>query len=108
MEMTARRQEMFGLVEQYRSSGLSSKAFCERQGLKATTFGWWVSEYRRAHGPSVAVERAPSFVAVAGSVTSEAVEYRYADGATVRIPAALGAGQIGQILSQVRGTRCLR
>ena len=39
---------MFALVEQYRSSGQSVKTFSQSQGIKASTFSYWVQKKRKA------------------------------------------------------------
>jgi hypothetical protein len=39
--------EWSGLVSQWRSSGETARAFCERQGLKPSTFSWWQGELGR-------------------------------------------------------------
>ncbi len=107
MEMTKRRREMFALVEGCDVSGLSRKEYCSRHGVKQSTFQWWLSEYRRAQRASGGGGKDnPGFVAVAGSAATQSVEYRYSDGTTVRIPAALGAAQVGSIVRELRGVVC--
>lgn len=106
MELTKRRREMFGLAQAYGRGGLKREEFCSRHGLKVSTFSWWLSEYRREHGKSAATVEGPSFVSIAGSASVQAVEYRYADGCAVRIPSALGAGQVGSIIRELRGAAC--
>lgn len=105
--MTKRRREMFALVEACDGSGLSRKEFCSRHGVGVSTFSWWRSEYRRCRRVKEGADNAsPSFVAVAGSAATQSVEYRYSDGATVRIPMSLGAAQVGSIVRELRGAAC--
>lgn len=35
------------LVSQWRASGETARAFCERRGLKTSTFSWWQRELRQ-------------------------------------------------------------
>jgi hypothetical protein len=41
------REQMFKLIEQWHTSGLTQKAFCEQQSLKFHTFYYWYKCYRR-------------------------------------------------------------
>lgn len=106
MEMTARRREMYGLVERYERSGAKRDEFCERHGVRRSTFSWWVSEYRRRQRDGEIAQAQPSFVPVAGPAVGQSVEYRFADGASVRIPASIGAAQIASIVRELHGVPC--
>lgn len=39
-------EEMFKLIEDYRTSGKSQKEFCREFGIKPSTFGYWVRKKR--------------------------------------------------------------
>ena len=43
---TARSRQMYGLIEQYLSSGQKQQSFCEDVGLPITTFHYWLYRYR--------------------------------------------------------------
>lgn len=47
------QKEMEAVVASYRSSGLTPRAFCEREGIKLPTFSYWfrrVSQDNSASG----------------------------------------------------------
>ena len=62
------KSEWAEIVEQWRGSGLSQKAFAKRRGLAAGTLSWWSRELRVRSSD----DPAPEFVAVevAGSESS--------------------------------------
>ena len=43
-----KKEKMFSLVEQYRISGLTMKAFTSQQGIKLPTFLYWVKKKKEA------------------------------------------------------------
>lgn len=43
------RQQMFDLIEEWKQSGLSQKAFCERHPIRFYQFYYWYKCYRRQH-----------------------------------------------------------
>ena len=43
---TQRSVEMRGIVEEYKTSGVTRREFCQQRGISLTTFDYW----RRAHG----------------------------------------------------------
>jgi hypothetical protein len=40
------RQQMFSLIEQWRTSGLTQKAFCEQRSLRYYVFHYWYKRYK--------------------------------------------------------------
>ena len=43
---SGQRQQMFKLIEQWRTSGLAQKAFCEQQSIRYYVFHYWYKRYR--------------------------------------------------------------
>ena len=43
--MKTRREEMFALVEQQKSSGQNQSLFCREQGISYYTFRYWFEKY---------------------------------------------------------------
>lgn len=77
----SKQEEMFGLVEELKASGLSVKAFSKERGLKYTTFEYWVRKKREREQPG-------SFIKVDTSVVStrnESVELTYPNGIRIKI-----------------------
>lgn len=50
--MRSSSEEMLKLVEAYKSSGQSQKLFCEENGLKKSTFSYWVKKENQESPPS--------------------------------------------------------
>lgn len=49
MQNNPDRENMFVLIEQWKSSGLSQKAFCEQHEVRYHVFHYWYKRYRRQH-----------------------------------------------------------
>ena len=61
MGETERSQQMRGMLEEYRASGLSRQEFCQQRGIALTTFDYW----RREHGVKAGKKtRSPRLVKV--------------------------------------------
>ena len=43
---TDRRSEMKKIVEEFRASGLTRRAFCTQRGIALTTFDYWRGQFR--------------------------------------------------------------
>jgi len=56
------QQKMFGLIEQWKSSGLSQIAFCRQVEVRYCVFHYWYKRYREA--PICAANTASSFIAL--------------------------------------------
>ena len=41
------KDKMFPVVKQYYNSGLSIKAFCKKNNLSASTFRYWIGQYKK-------------------------------------------------------------
>ncbi len=46
------RQQKFSMIERWRTSGLTQKAFCEQQSVRYYIFHYWYKRYREQHGAS--------------------------------------------------------
>jgi hypothetical protein len=59
------RQSMFSKISEWQLSGLSQKAFCEKQNLKYFVFHYWYKRYREERATVVSrdfIELKPSTV----------------------------------------------
>lgn len=54
------RQQMFHIIEQWKQSALSQRAFCQQQSIPFHKFYYWYKCYRRQH--DVAEDNRPGFV----------------------------------------------
>lgn len=85
---------MFALVDQWRASGATKKAFCDEQEINIHTFSYWVTKRRRVDSG----EPAGGFinVDVSGLADSAPVRITYPNGVVVSCPANLPL--IGQLI----------
>jgi len=74
-------EQMRQLVQQWKESGLTQKVFCEKIGIKRTTFANWIK--RSKETPRV------GFVAVTPPIkpVSESIEVIYPNGVRLKISA---------------------
>ena len=73
------RQQMFSLIEAWRSSGQPRQAFCKEQGITYHRFGYWHKRYREHHKSTPAPS--PSFIPIAvAAPANPAAEIIYPDG----------------------------
>jgi transposase len=57
--LTPRAREMYSLIEQYRTSDLKQRAFCEETGIAYSTFQYWLKRYRTDKGTKTAPAQSP-------------------------------------------------
>ncbi len=74
------RQQMFSIIEQWRTSGLNQKAFCEQRSIRYYVFHYWYKRYKIQQ--SGVADNAGSFVKlqVAKPSSSGGVEINFPGG----------------------------
>lgn len=74
------RQQMFSMIEQWRTSGLTQKAFCEQRSIRYYVFHYWYKRYKMQQ--SGVDDNAGSFVKlqVATPSSSGGVEINFPGG----------------------------
>ena len=74
------RVQMFAMIEQWRTSGLTQKAFCEQRSIRYYVFHYWYKRYKMQQ--SGLPDTAGSFVKlqVAKPSLGVSVEINYPDG----------------------------
>jgi transposase-like protein len=74
------QEKMFNLVEDFYRSGKSQKDFCLEQGLKTSTFSYWIKKKRKSS------ESGGTFLKIETSapVSEEIVEIFYPNGVRLR------------------------
>ena len=73
-------EEMFKLIEDYRTSGKSQKEFCREFGIKPSTFSYWIGKKRlkEANGNG--------FIKIDASLaSSQTLEVCYPNGVMLRV-----------------------
>ena len=92
MEPSSRTLEMFALIERYYSCNASQKSFCEIEGLKLSTFQYWITRYKKHQqkhngttpAPRGFVELQPEPVIPTSGIAG-AIELRYPNGVTLSL-----------------------
>ena len=87
------REERAALVRAYETSGLTQKAFAQREGVKYPTFVSWVQQARR-EAPAAPV----GFAEVALPRSEAPVEVQLPDGTTIRGTNVEAVAQLLQLL----------
>lgn len=107
------REEWAALVAECNESGLSAKAFAEREGLKLATLRWWMSKLgkkpgRRRRGATPKQAEAEKLRALPVTVVErgrdrvgEAVEVAFGDLRLV-FPTGTDATYVGEIFLELR------
>ena len=112
---TARAREMRRVLRRWVRSGLTQRAFAEREGIAASTMAWWGHVFRHAgkrtkrasqrlrrHGPRRSV-RPPAFIEVQmGSAAPTPVaplEVVVRTGVVIRVPAAFDAPSLRAVVA---------
>jgi hypothetical protein len=90
-------------IDQWRTSGLSVRAFCARYGLATASFYNWQRVLQRR-----AADAQPAFVPVqvvtdAVPAQASALELALADGRTVRVAPGFDAATLRQLLAVLEG-----
>ena len=67
------------MVASFQSSGLSQRAFCERENLKLATFSYWYRKFRQGAAAPVS-----GFVEVAAPVHARGIEVVFPNGVVLR------------------------
>jgi hypothetical protein len=87
MRQTERRRdkaEMYPLIEQWQSSGLSKQAFCERQEIAKSVFYYWHKRYKADLSPGGFL---PIKIGQIKSTPANSfIEVGYPNGVVLRLP----------------------
>lgn len=59
----SRQEEMFALIETWRSSGMSKKSFAREHGIGWTSFRYWVQKYQEQRETTAGFVRIPDLAA---------------------------------------------
>jgi hypothetical protein len=99
MGSTNRRRsklEMFPMVELWQGSGLSKKAFCERQGMEKSVFIYWWKKYRESNEPGGFI---PLTVGSSNSpAQNHLMEIQYPNGVVLKLPVHTPASLVRQYI----------
>jgi len=76
----SKREEMFAMVQDYRDSGLSSTAYCEKRGIYRSLLYYWVKKFDEGASPGGFVQIKPR------SSTNKTIEVKYPNGICITVP----------------------
>src|SRR5881392_1490151 len=94
------QEDMFKMISSWKQSGLSQKAYCEKNNIRYYVFHYWYKRYRDQQG---AVED-PTFVALnvkpsAVAVSNSAIEILLPDGKRILFHHPVSADYLKAIIS---------
>ena len=95
--------QMFPLIREWESSGLSQKEFCAERGIKAHLFYYWLKRYREKDQSDRS--RQAGFVSVEVNPSTQAVvlaEIVYGDGTRLVLKERVGAGFLRAMLAKCK------
>jgi len=68
------------MVQDYRDSGLSSTAYCEKYGIYRSLLYYWIKKFNESSAPGGFVQIKPQ------SSTKKTIEVKYPNGICISIP----------------------
>lgn len=91
-------------VARWAKSGLSRGEFADREGVKATTLGWWRWALRTTapKESGALVKRDVAFIEIEALATDapiERIEVALANGRVVRVPSQFNEQELGRVLA---------
>src|SRR5690554_5175478 len=94
MSTQEKREKMLSMVEDWKASGLTQKAFSALHGIKVATLGYWVAKSKE---PKVA-----GFIALTGKpvTSSERIEIIYPTGVRLRVANDLALSSTDPLVSR--------
>lgn len=87
---------MFPIVEAWRDSGLSKRAFCEERGIEKSAFSYWSKRYKEGNHTG-------GFIPISFNGPDEDkqfIEIQYPNGIVLRLPANTPASLVRQYVGQ--------
>lgn len=75
------QEKMLTLVEDFHRSGKSQKEFCLEQGIKTSTFSYWIKKKRLSENPKEAFLK----IDTTPSLSAEVLEILYPNGVRLKI-----------------------
>jgi len=92
------------MVEQFRQSGLSRKAFCKRRGIPVSTLNWWLRKTKSSSNPQVPIKFSEVMVVPPSMKASGtwAMELVTSSGLTIRCREALPISDLMRLLGESR------
>jgi len=102
MDLKNRKQEMYTLIEDWQSSGVSRTKYCKDRGMSRSTFRNWLRKYEQDHGPvsSGSPSVPASFVSIeVPSSKEDELTITYPNGVQVSCPSGIDQHQLRELVS---------
>ena len=97
-QVSRSKDEMFPIVEAWRDSGLSKKAFCEERGIVKSIFYYWYKKYREENVSGGFIPLLPE--ASQALAPGHTIEIQYPNGVLLRLPANTPASLVRKYIGQ--------
>ena len=83
----SKTEQMYGLVESYKSSGLSREAFCADAGVSTAKFAYWYRKYHQSSSSLASSSSSSSFIPLnLDGVSRAGYELVYPNGVRLLLP----------------------
>ncbi|QDU89503.1 hypothetical protein Pla175_28950 [Pirellulimonas nuda] len=104
-QRSAEKESFWRLAfEEFGSSGLSVRAFCEREGISTASFYAWRRSLQQLDSEPARVELIPvDVVEPPGGLSADRLELTTPGGFTLRFPADIAPRQLGAVLGVIEG-----
>jgi hypothetical protein len=103
---TRNRPEWRAIVDAFRGSDLTRRAFCHERGIPLSTLNWWLTRARRApNRPPITFTEVPLPLSVTASSAPPhpwRLEIVLADGVTIRSRDRIAAPELRRLLRTAR------
>ena len=96
--MDAKKRSASEILDEFRRSGLTQKAFCELQGIAKSTLGYWLRRERKQAPAVIPLVRVPMPIT---AVPAGKIVVRHASGIAVEIERPVEACELLMILETV-------
>jgi hypothetical protein len=96
--MRDKSREYFPLIEKFYSSGLTSKVFCNREGIGLTRLNYWKKRYRDSHGGRQAEKKGFASLSVVESKRERNITVYYSDGTRLVFEKAADMAMVKQFI----------
>ena len=100
-----RLRKRHAVVESFRASGMTRKAFCHRNKIALSTLDWWLRKVKNERADNVSRSNhgkaLPLFIPIAparSDATGNAVELYFHDGRHLLLPTAMGIDNVIRII----------
>ena len=85
-------------INQWQQSGLSQQAYCEKQQISYTSFGYWRGQFRRDAGQVKKKKFVPVEMRQSQQDSALSIKVKLFSGLVISIPCNMGASHIAELI----------